>query len=76
MQRRLEFIRAEDAKFFPVRRDLEHQSHLESRPLKIRNANAVDAAAQANIATDIHWRMHAVIIDDHAIVDIEARAIV
>ena len=76
MQRRLELVGAEYARFVFGRGHFEYESDLELRPLKIQDAHSMDSGTEADGAARIPWRMHSVVVNHQLIVDIEPRAIV
>src|SRR5258706_11674583 len=73
MQRRFEFVRAEDSERGSGRRHSQDQSDLKTRPLEIGDANLVDSAGEGNLACPFFRRMLTVVVDDELIVDIEPR---
>src|ERR1700690_1227454 len=76
MRRGLELVRVEDAKRLAGARYLEHQGHLEPRPLEIRHPNPVDAARQAHAAGPLLGLMQPVVIDEKLVVEIDPGAVV
>src|ERR1700678_148658 len=76
IRRRFEFVRAENPEALPGAGDLQDQSDLVAWSLEIGYAALVDSAAQIHTTRAALSGMDAVVVDDFAVVDVEARAIV
>jgi len=76
IRRRFEFVGAEDAKFLSGASDFQLQRDLESRPLEVGDADAVDASGQVYVASLFQRRMHAVVVDDELVIDVKLGPVV
>ena len=76
IRRRFEFIGAENAEFLSSGGDFQLQGDLKPRPLEVGDAKTVDAARQVYVASLFQRRMHAIVIDNDLVVNVEFGAVV